>query len=281
MLMIRGDYMKKTKMFGAILIIILLFTSCSQKETDTMNNDKSTDTIPTEVPADPTSTPTPEPTPEPTPTEVPEIDYSDKKIVALTFDDGPNLEITPQILDILEEKEVVASFFLIGKYVTEDTKPVMERQLELDCEIANHSWNHNSMNAYTAEDNIDEIQRTNEIIEEMVGVTPKFFRPPFISTSPTMFEAIDLPFINGINCEDWSANITAEQRVERILTNVKDGDIVLLHDFNGNKNTVDALGEMIDGLIEDGYALVTVSKLFELKGVDPNQENKLWTNPSW
>ena len=206
---------------------------------------------------------------------------NDKKLVALTFDDGPNLDITPQILDILEEKEVVASFFLIGKYMTEDTKPVMERQLELGCEIANHSWNHNSMSAYTAEENIDEITRTSEVIEEMVGVTPKFFRPPFISISPTMYESIDLPFINGINCEDWSATVTAEQRVEKILSNVKDGDIVLLHDFSGNKNTVDALGDIIDGLIADGYALVTVSKLFELKGVDPNQENKLWTNPNW
>ena len=99
----------------------------------------------------------------------------------------------------------------------------------------------------------------------MVGVTPKFFRPPYISTSPTMYESIDLPFINGINCEDWTPTVTAEERVNRILNNVKDGDIVLLHDFSGNKNTVDALDDMITGLLEDGYALVTLSKLFELK----------------
>lgn len=246
-----------------------------------MNDDKNKETTPSEAPATPTPTPSPTPTPEPTPTPIPEPDYTGKKLVALTFDDGPNLDITPQILDILEEKGVVASFFLIGMYITEDTKPVMERQLELGCEIANHSWSHNSMSAFTAEQNKEEIQKTSDLIQEMVGVTPKFFRPPYISTSATMYEAIDLPFINGINCEDWTATVTPEQRVERILNNVKDGDIVLLHDFNGNKNTVEALPDMIDGLIADGYALVTVSKLFELKGVDPNVENKLWTNPSW
>jgi peptidoglycan/xylan/chitin deacetylase (PgdA/CDA1 family) len=137
------------------------------------------------------------------------------------------------------------------------------------------------MNAYSAEENADEIKKTNDIIEQMVGVTPKFFRPPFIATSPTMYEAIDLPFINGINCEDWNAAVTFEQRTERILNSVKDGDIVLLHDFSGNINTVEALDDIIDGLIADGYALVTVSKLFELKGVDPNVENKIWTNTSW
>ncbi len=205
----------------------------------------------------------------------------DKKLVALTFDDGPNVEITPLVLDILEKHGALASFFLIGKFINDDTKPIMERQLQLGCEIANHSWNHNKMDTYTAEENIDEIKRTNEIIQRMVNVTPRFFRPPYICLSPTMYESIDLPFINGINCLDWDPTVSAEKRAEIILREAKDGDIVLLHDLFGNMNTVDALDTIIRGLIDDGFTLVTISKLFELKGVNPNVKNKIWTNTDW
>ncbi|CUH92036.1 polysaccharide deacetylase family protein [Herbinix luporum] len=206
------------------------------------------------------------------------IDYTGKKLVALTFDDGPNLDITPLVLDKLEEYGVVATFFVIGKDVSEDTKPVLERQLELGCEIANHSWSHSYMDKMTVDEIKEEIQKADNIIKQMVNVAPKFFRPPYIAVSETMYEAIDLPFVNGINGLDWEAGVSAKERAEKILTEVKDGDIILLHDFSGNQNTVDALDDIIEGLLDDGYALVTVSKLFELKGVDPNVKNKLWTN---
>ncbi len=278
--------MKRIRILSLFLIIALSLISCSKKEKDTMNTsnteikaiEKSEQSTPTPEPT-PTSIPTP--TPEPTPTEAPEMDYTGKKLVALTFDDGPNLDTTPLVLDKLEEHGVVATFFLIGRNVTEDTKPVMERQLELGCEIANHSWSHSYMNQMTAEEIKEEIEKTNNIINEMVGVTPMFFRPPYIATSPTMYEAIDLPFINGINCMDWDPSVSPEDRAKGILDNIKDGDIVLLHDFSGNINTVEALDAIIQGLLDDGYALVTLSKLFELKGVDPNVENKLWTNTNW
>lgn len=206
-----------------------------------------------------------------------EIDYTGKKLVALTFDDGPNLDTTPKVLDILEKHGVVASFYLIGNLINEDTKAVMERQLELGCEIGNHSWNHNFMNEYSAEEIQDEIKKTSDKIKEMVGVTPEFFRPPYIALSDTMYESIDLPFICGVNCLDWDNSVSAKRRVELIFENVKDGDIVLLHDLSGNINTVDALDEIIQGLLDDGYALVTVSQLFKLKGVDPNVKKKLWS----
>lgn len=207
-----------------------------------------------------------------------DMNYSGKKLVALTFDDGPNLDTTPLVLDILEKHGVVASFFLIGKFINEETKPIVERQVKLGCELCNHSWDHNYMNQYTAEEIQVDVQKTQDIIKEMFGVTPKFFRPPYIAVSPTMHEVIDLPFVNGINCLDWDPTVPAQKRAELILNNVKDGDIILLHDLSGNKNTVDALDTIIQGLLDDGYTPVTVSQLFELKGVDPNVKNKLWTN---
>jgi peptidoglycan/xylan/chitin deacetylase (PgdA/CDA1 family) len=80
---------------------------------------------------------------------------------------------------------------------------------------------------------------------------------------------------------DWDPAVSAGKRAEIILRDVKDGDIVLLHDLSGNINTVDALDAIIRGLREAGFTLVTVSRLFELKGVNPNVKNKIWTNTDW
>ncbi|MHB8131888.1 MAG: polysaccharide deacetylase family protein [Mobilitalea sp.] len=233
----------------------------------------------------PTAAPTVTPMPTPTivPVEVPkdpitgEIDYSKAKLIALTFDDGPNLTITSKVLDKLEKYGVVASFFLIGNKITDATKPIMERELELGCEINNHSWSHSGMATMTADKIKKEINDTSKKIYDMVGVTPKFFRPPYIQTSATMYNAIDLPFINGINGEDWAANVTAAKRAEKILAQAKDGNIILMHDFEGNDKTVEALDIIIPELQRQGYVFVTVSQLFEYKGVDPNKESTLWS----
>nr|AIA90646.1 Polysacc_deac_1 [uncultured Pseudobutyrivibrio sp.] len=98
-------------------------------------------------------------------------------------------------MDKLEENGIVATFFLIGQNITEATIPIMERQLELGCEIANHSLTHSDMTKFTAEEIINEIQKTNQKIYDAVGVTPAFFRPPYISVNNTMYENIDLAFI--------------------------------------------------------------------------------------
>ena len=231
----------------------------------------------------PTPIPTPAPTPTPAPSEKPPlkedgtIDYEKAKLVALTFDDGPTTTTTVKILDKLEEDDVVASFFLIGTNITKETIPIMERQLEMGCELNNHSWSHLSMSSMKPAELKKEIKNASDKIKEAVGVTPKFFRPPFIATSPTMYENIDLPFINGINGSDWEGNKSAEDRTNAILKQMKDGSIILLHDFNGNDKTVEALDLLIPELQRQGYVFVTVSQLFEYKGVDPNKENTLWS----
>lgn len=233
----------------------------------------------------PTAAPTVTPKPMPTivPVEVPkdpitgEIDYSKAMLIALTFDDGPNLTITPKVLDKLEKYNVVASFFLIGNNLNDSVKPVMERQLKDGCEINNHSWSHQNMTSLDAAKIKKEIKDTSEKIFNMVGVTPMFFRPPFISVNPAMYTAIDLPFINGINGSDWEANKTAQMRADSILAQAKDGNIILMHDFTGNNNTVDALDIIIPELQRRGYVFVTVSQMFEYKGVEPNKENVIWS----
>jgi peptidoglycan-N-acetylglucosamine deacetylase len=201
-----------------------------------------------------------------------------KKLIALTFDDGPDLAITPMVLDKLEEYGAVASFFLIGQNISIDFKMIMERQLRLGCELCNHSWTHPFMDSLSAEEIRKQVEDTNHIIEEMVGVTPKFFRPPYIVTNDLMYENIGLPFISGGSCNDWEEAVTADQRADKFLTTVKEGDIIFMHDLPGNIATVEALDRILPGLLEKGYVFVTVSQLFELKGVNPHVKYKLWTN---
>lgn len=202
---------------------------------------------------------------------------TNRKLVALTFDDGPS-ETTPKILDILERYKIRATFFLIGNLITQETKPIMERELRMGCEIANHSFTHSDMAKMTGEQIREEIDKTTKLIKETVGYDVKFFRPPYISLSEEMYENIDLPFIEGLGCRDWEPEATAQERKEIVLNEVKDGTLVLLHDFIGNDNTVEALPDIIEGLIEQGYSFVTASEMFQEKGIDPNVKRKLWTN---
>ena len=143
---------------------------------------------------------------------------TEKKFVALTFDDGPTPGITDQVLDVLKENDIVASFFLIN-----------------DREI------------------LDEVSYTTEQIVRITGEKPEFFRPPYISYNQKMYDLIDLTFICGYGCEDWEPSVTAKERADRILRDAKPGFIILLHDMEGNTQTVEAIKTIIPALKEQGY----------------------------
>ncbi len=196
-----------------------------------------------------------------------EIDPT-KPMVAITFDDGPNTTTTVQILDILEEYNVRASFFVIGDNINDKSGEVMKRAYDMGCEINNHSKTHQSMPNLTADEIRAEIEYTSGKVEEITGEAPKFFRPPYIAVNNTMYDSIDMPFICGFGCNDWENNVTAKMRATKTLEQVCDGAIILLHDFYGNTPTVEALKTIIPSLLDQGYQLVTVSELFEAKGVE-------------
>lgn len=197
-----------------------------------------------------------------------------KPMIALTFDDGPNLDTTPLVLDLLEEYDVKASFFLIGNNINMNNKKVIERTYELGCDIHNHSMTHSDMTKMSAEEIEKEITTVSNMIENITGEAPKFFRPPYISVNDTMYDTIDLTFICGYGCNDWEVSVTAENRAEKVLSQAKDGAIILLHDSSGNTQTVEALKTIIPSLLEDGYQLVTLTELFEAKGVELSAEDK-------
>lgn len=200
---------------------------------------------------------------------------AERKQVALTFDDGPNTTTTAEILDILEQYGVKASFFVVGQSINEQSGEVMKRACDMGCEINSHSYTHSYMNEMEPDKIKEEMDKTAKLIHDYTGENPKFFRPPYIAVNKEMYENIDLPFICGEGCNDWNAKIPVEKRVKFLTERIKDGMIILLHDSQGNVNTVEALKEAIPKMLEDGYEFLTVSELFEAKGVAPvpNEEN--------
>ena len=197
----------------------------------------------------------------------------DEMLIALSFDDGPNNVTTPQVLDVLEEFQVPASFFVIGQNINDDTAKQMTRAISLGCEIQNHCYTHGFMTQMSKEEIEEEIRKTDEIIEKYTGTRPWMFRPPFIDVNPAMHETIGHTFICGVGCFDWEPQRSAQERYEILMSSVKDGDIILLHDLTGNDNTVEALRKAIPELKCLGYKFVTVSQLFEMKGMAPSKHN--------
>lgn len=91
-----------------------------------------------------------------------------KKLVALTFDDGPTIGITDQVLEVLQENEVVASFFLIGQQITDETRYLVKRAHDMGCSIENHSKTHQSMPKQSRQEIVEEIQYTSDLIERII-----------------------------------------------------------------------------------------------------------------
>lgn len=199
------------------------------------------------------------------------IDYEldpSKPTIALTFDDGPNTTTTAEILDLLEKYQVRASFFLIGSNLNDETAKVVKRAYDLGCDIENHSMTHSYMDKMTADEIADEINTLNDKIKDITGEAPKFFRPPYIAVNNVMYDTIDMTFISGLGCNDWDEKVTTDRRVLVLQRRAKDGLIFLLHDAEGNSQTVEALDEAIPYLLEQGFQFATISELFELKGIE-------------
>ena len=192
-------------------------------------------------------------------------------VIALTFDDGPNTVITPQVLDILEKEGIVGTFFLIAQNINPESAEMVRRARAMGCDIENHTVTHPFMDKLSVEEILEEVKTCTEKIVEITGEAPEFFRPPFIAVNQAMYDNIDLTFICGMGCEDWVPAVTAQERIDRVLANAADGQIVLLHDMEWNVNTVEALKTIIPELKKRGYEFATVSQIFKMKNVTPKR----------
>ncbi len=196
---------------------------------------------------------------------------TEPKLIALTFDDGPNTTTTNEVLDLMAEYDAKATFFLIGRNINEESAAVVKRAYDMGMEIGNHSKTHGNMGDMTADEITAEITFVDEKVVEITGESTTYFRPPFIDTSDLMYATIEKTFICGIDTYDYMQNVTAEERAQNILDGAKDGVIVLMHDAAGNDQTVEALKIAMPQLQAQGYEFVTLSELFEKQGETPRR----------
>lgn len=205
------------------------------------------------------------------------IAQAQEKLVALSFDDGPNTTTTVHMLDVLKKHQVKASFFVIGKNITPESAKIMVRAQKEGHDIENHSLTHSPMSQLSADSIRSEVKATSVLVKKYTGKAPVFFRPPYINVTQTMYDNISLGFICGEGCEDWESSVAADERVRRMTKSAKDGLIFLLHDFECNEATVEAVDQIIPILKQKGFRFVTVRELFKKKGIKP-QKNLIYTD---
>ena len=244
---------------------------------------KTETTTPAPAPA-PTPAPTPTPTPAPAPSPAPVKDSglnlaasklvwggtstSEAKQIALTFDSGWEYDKTLQLLDVLDEYQVKATFFLRGGWVND--YPDMTREIASRGHlIESHSQAHGHMNAMTEDEVSADILESTNIISNTTGYTPTMFRPPYGEYNNRLLNVLGeqgylYAVMWTIDSHDWAetmngVNVTEQYIIDRVLNKASDNGMVLMH--IGGYQTINALPEIITGLRDAGYELVRMDEL--------------------
>ncbi|MFG1320311.1 polysaccharide deacetylase family protein [Xanthobacter autotrophicus] len=210
----------------------------------------------------------PAPAPAPPPVVTPRKNYTyksfnvDGQYIAMTFDDGPNPETTPQLLAILKERGIKATFFVLGNMVAKHPE-VLKMISDEGHEIGSHSWSHPQLTRISQAAVDKELGNTSEAIFQVTGKRPMYLRPPYGSMKPSLRTYIEDKF--GLTVVNWSVDpndwkFRDSQKVhDAIIAQAAPGAIVLSHDIY--PTTVAAMPRILDELIAKGYKFGTLSDL--------------------
>lgn len=191
-----------------------------------------------------------------------ENQFKEKKLIALTFDDGPNPNTTPQLLNILKEKKVPVTFFALGENVQQYPK-IIERESKDGHEVASHTWDHKNLQNLSTEEQKKEILNANQLVNKITGQNISLYRPPYGSFNDNILKITPCTIVNwSVDTNDWRYN-TSKPVIENALNYAYDGSIILMHDIHSW--SVEAVPQIIDGLHQKGYTFVTVSTLLKVK----------------
>ena len=189
---------------------------------------------------------------------LPEEKKTEKKRIALTFDDGPHPIYTPQMLELLKEEQVPATFFLLGENVELYGDVVKEIAKEGHL-IGNHTYHHVQITSLSLEEACKEIQETSDLIEELTGTGTEYVRPPFGTWNEELEERLNLiPVMWSIDTKDWTTQ-NVDWIVRETVKHAEDHDIILMHD--SYQSTVDAVKRVIEQLEAEGFEFVTVDEI--------------------
>lgn len=190
-----------------------------------------------------------------------------KKLVAITFDDGPSPATTPHLLDILFEKDVPATFFMLGYMVRNN--PDLAKRIDREYHVAaSHTMYHQNLVRLSGGAAEADIKEARDIIRDQIGHDPKYTRPPYGNTNDIVRKVANTPIILwSVDTLDWQSK-NPEAIVSTALSQVQDGAIILMHDIY--PSTVEAVPTLIDKLRENGYEFATLEELADTRGVQLN-----------
>lgn len=186
--------------------------------------------------------------------------YTEKEIrkIALTFDDGPHPSYTEQLLDGLEERGVVATFFVTGEHATLHPD-IIKRMHEEGHLIGNHTYSHIQLQSGNREEFKEELIATSEVIEEIIQEEVVYVRPPYGTWDKSFEKELNMiPVLWNVDPLDWnSTDVSAI--VKKIVESTGENDIILMHDYF--ETSVEAALKAVDILLEKGYTFVTVEEI--------------------
>ncbi|MEG4058776.1 MULTISPECIES: polysaccharide deacetylase family protein [unclassified Microcoleus] len=198
---------------------------------------------------------------------------SQHKAIALTFDDGPWPKTTTQILDILKENNIKATFFWVGKYL-KNSPEIGQQVAAAGHAIGNHTWNHEYLQ-YNEDGAAREIDRTSSLIEELTGIQTSMFRPPggILNNGLATYAQKKNYAVVMWSADSFDWRTLTESLIDNVMRQANSGGIVLMHDGGGNRaRTVKALPDIIARLRNEGYSFVTVPELLQMQEQDLEQQ---------
>ena len=195
-----------------------------------------------------------------------EIETGPDKLVALTFDDGPRLSTTRRLLEGLELREANATFFLVGERI-EGCEDLIGEMAEAGHQVGVHTFDHVMVTDLSREDFDLQVGKTRALLTDILGEGEFWLRPPYGIVDESVECWADGPLILwSVDPEDWKDH-NAARIAAAVTEQVKDGDIILLHDIY--HSSVDAAVQIVDELLRRGFCFVTVEDLLAWKGISP------------
>ena len=186
-----------------------------------------------------------------------------KPMVALTYDDGPYTSVTNKIVNTLKKNDARATFFVVGNRVN-TYKSALKNAYNAGCEIGNHSYDHYILTNYNAKTIKSQIDKTNTAVKKITGEAPTLVRAPGGSINSSVKTNVKYPLIQwSVDTRDWESR-DSKAVVKSIKTDVKDGSIILMHDLYDS--TATATATIVPWLKAEGYQMVTVTELLQIKG---------------
>ena len=193
----------------------------------------------------------------------PEAIDANAPMVALTFDDGPNPDYTNRILKVLEDNYSHATFFVVGTNAEKYQNTLREIALTGN-EIGNHTYSHANLTELDLADVEEEIDKVNRVVKKATGESATVIRPPYGAYNDDVLNQLQQPVVLwDLDTEDWDSR-NAQTIVDHIITNIDDGDIILMHDIY--ESTAEAVELLVPRLKEMGFQVVSISEMAEYKG---------------